>query len=56
MRIWIRPEIERRLRNGQLANDIVLTKAQVLLSPDKRNSEVRLNEEVKARITAILAV
>ena len=51
MWVWIYPEIDRRLKNGQLTNDFILTKAQILLSPDKRNSEVRLNEEVKAHIT-----
>ena len=52
LRVWIYPEIDKRLKNGRLTKDFILTKAQVLLSPDKRNSEVRLNEEVKARITA----
>jgi hypothetical protein len=52
LRVWIYPEIDRRLKNGQLTDDFILTKAQVLLSPVKRNPEVRLNEEVKARITA----
>lgn len=52
MRIWINPEIERRTNDGRLSKDFVLDRAQVLLNPDKKSIQVRLNEEVKAEIIA----
>jgi hypothetical protein len=52
MRIWINPEIDRRNNDGRLPKDFVLERAQVLLNPDKKSSQVRLNEEVKAEIIA----
>ena len=52
MRIWIDPEIQRRTNNGLLSKAFVLERAQVLLNPDKKSSQVRLNEEVKAEIIA----
>ena len=49
--IWVRPEMDKRVKNGQITNDFLLDRAQILIPPDKIPPEIRLNKEVKARIT-----
>lgn len=54
LQIWIHPELNKRVQNGLISNDYQVTKAQVVLDPDKNSVEVRLNDEVKALAIAKL--
>lgn len=48
MELWFAPEIQRRKEAGKLPDSFSLKAAQVLIHPDARPSEIRLNEEVEA--------
>lgn len=48
MRVWIYPEIDRRIENKIISNKFLLAKAQVLLNPNNATADIRLNDEVKA--------
>ena len=48
MEIWFEPEIRRRQEAGSAPKPFLLRAAQVIIYPDSRPNEVRLNEEVQA--------
>ena len=48
MEIWFEPEIHRRQEQGVAPKPFQLRKAQVIICPDERPNEIRLNEEVQA--------
>jgi uncharacterized protein (UPF0332 family) len=50
--LWIMPEIRRRGQLPGANGPIVLRAAQVILFPDARPVQVRLNDEVRAIVTA----
>jgi HEPN domain-containing protein len=52
--MWIDPEMARRVKDGQITEEFVLDRAQVLIHPNKIKPEIRLNDEVKASILANL--
>lgn len=51
MELWFEPEIRRRQDAGLAPKPFPLIAAQVIIYPDHRPHEVRLNEEVKAIAT-----
>jgi len=51
--IWICPEIERRRENGVLPKDFGLYAAQILSYTDGRDTEIRLNREVRASLLGV---
>ncbi|MBV9008857.1 MAG: HEPN domain-containing protein [Verrucomicrobia bacterium] len=51
MELWFEPEIRRRQNTGLASKPFPLIAAQVIIYPDHRPHEVRLNEEVKAIAT-----
>ena len=51
MEIWVNPEIERRKRDGRIAENYSIDRIQVVTPPGEVPF-VRFNEEVKAIITA----
>lgn len=48
MDMFIRPEIERRQEKGQLPMPFELKAAQIVFFPDGRDTQIRLNSEVRA--------
>lgn len=48
LQLWIYPELNKRVKDGFISKDYQVTKAQIVLDPNKNSSEVRLNDEVKA--------
>ncbi|MEK6760971.1 MAG: hypothetical protein AABX93_03545 [Nanoarchaeota archaeon] len=48
--MWLSPEIERRKKFGKIADNFVLSKAQIVFSLDTGGNKIRLNDEVKAII------
>jgi len=48
MEIWFEPEIRRRQEQGSAQKPFPLRAAQVIIYPDNRPHEIRLNEEVQA--------
>jgi hypothetical protein len=50
--LWVTPEMDRRLKNGQITNEFVLKRAQILIPLDETPPQIRLNKEVKARTLA----
>lgn len=46
--LWVRPEIERRQRDGKIGPDFTLRAAQLINYADDRANELRLNDEVQA--------
>jgi hypothetical protein len=46
--LWINPEIERRREAGHLPDDVVLSRAQIIMNVDADSPDVRFNEEIKA--------
>lgn len=49
--IYVIPEIEKRRKAGTIKDGVLITKIQIVFNLDKGN-EIRLNEQVKAIITA----
>jgi len=47
MDLWVKPEIERRLKYKKIEKNIVLTKIQIILSLNSK-PKIKFNEEVKA--------
>ncbi len=50
MDIWVLPEIDRRQAAGSLPKPIDLQKFQIIWHPDQRPREIRINDEVRARL------
>ena len=50
LQILVLPEIERRQAAGRLPKPVELTKFQIIWFPDQRNTQIRINDEVKARL------
>lgn len=48
MEVFVLPNIKRRQEKGELSDPLHLMAAQVLIYPDERPTEVRVNEEVRA--------
>lgn len=48
MEVFVLPNIKRRQEKGELPDPLHLMAAQVLIYPDERPTEVRVNEEVRA--------
>jgi hypothetical protein len=46
--IYIRPEIERRQRRGELPDPFEMRSAQIIFPPDGKKPKIRLNSEVRA--------
>lgn len=46
--LWVLPEIEKRKKKGDIGDNFVLNKAQIVFSHDWDFPKIRLNEEVKA--------
>jgi hypothetical protein len=49
MDLWVKPEIERRLKDGRLQLPFILDAAQVVMYSDSRPPEIRLNNEIRAQ-------
>ncbi|MBI4449658.1 HEPN domain-containing protein [Candidatus Uhrbacteria bacterium] len=52
--IYVQPEVTRRQAEGRLPVPAQISRAQVLFYPDERPNEVRLNEEVRAKVRVTL--
>jgi HEPN domain-containing protein len=49
MDLYITPEINKRMKTGELSSDFVLSAAQVIFNPEKDNAVVRLNHEMRVQ-------
>ena len=55
LRIFVEPEIRRRIADGRMTPGEILHRAQIVFFPDSRPNVVRINDEVRALAKAELA-
>ena len=55
LRVFVEPEVRRRIADGRMTPGEILHRAQVVFFPDSRPNVVRINDEVRALAKAELA-